>query len=238
MEKLKEAYDYFCKIKNRKGMLYNNLTGEERFKGGKFLSYELFSELVRLHSFDEKPQILTVREFDKIQSLPYYHGFREYEHGVDLIDGKDYHYGLGYISGLYFTDDRREAYDYSKWDNNKILQIKINSDNYIDYDGLCGYKEALKRNRLSVIQDIGDRREIEKLLNFVKSQDNKKMALSFYKTIMDNLSCLGVIIGVDYITDGNYIIVLNRGKIITNDLDYARFKVQINQQQGQGGSQK
>ena len=238
MEKIKKAYEYYLKIKdlNKGDTKVKNLKNKDR-KEYMYSPYfyphrALFSFIVDEYGFNKNPQIIPSIKYFVCEGNRVYHGFKEFDHGAEFLVDQNYHKGVGYTCGMYFTNDEYEADNYTaKFINSddyeidafKTIECKIGSHNSVSYDNLCKLRDAILSNQLSSIENEKDLNKINDILSKIKALGDDENVVGFLKCILKNPSTLAVLMNYDYIIDGLHLIMLNRNIMIVSDVEFNRF---------------
>jgi len=196
---------------------------------------EIYSLASFLYEFNGFPKILTNEAFDGFNSAVIYHGLAKHEHGANYLWDPMYHMGHGnYGGGVYFSTNFDDASVFTCGlfkDDTKIITAKLNSNKIIKYSVLEKIMQSLKLPNLnkdfSLAEDLNLRDDIKKRLVEFKTflrekyRENRDDAWDFIYLLSQNISALGVVLGVDAIENddrpdfyrGKHIIVLNREKL-------------------------
>jgi len=178
---------------------------------------EMFRYLVDYYKMNEFPKVVADEEFDKMPCRMLYHGYKTEEHAANMMCHFDYHYGTGYLNGMFFTLDSSIALRYTRSsykdmaDVDKILPVKISSEKFMTIADLLKIKEARKIQDLPEKTSKEQKEKLQNLYNFASGL-KKREANDFLK-IMKTLSNLAVYLGLDYVKEPRvkHYIVLNRG---------------------------
>ena len=199
-----------------------------------------FSYLLGFRNFKGFPKVIVDEDFDSLERISVYHGFKEFEHGASLLADFNYHYGKGWIYGTYFSDSRPEACEYAheikeikSTKNSKVLEAKIFSNKGIDVNDLIVIGDYIKNensdiSKLHLNTKILNR--IDELSKFIREKDASKNNIDFkrFKSFILKGAFLGVYLGFDFIdydsgNDTYHIIVLNRESLLVPNREFKKF---------------
>ncbi len=195
----------------------------------KYVRGAVFEYMLDLFNFKGFPQKVENKKFKEINSETLFHGYKNFEHGANFLCDNDYHSGVGITRGFFLTDDKDEALKYTAVnfpnpipaDENKILNVKILSDNFIGYDTLCYYRELLydaltefrnikqsnkellisqANERLNECVSEKDRTKFVELFDFLEFEVDVESRVAFMDMFTNNLSSIAIYLGYDYIS--------------------------------------
>ena len=196
-------------------------------------SHETFKEIVDLFGFNGMPKILSDEKYKKNTYPEVYRGVIDFDHTAELLCSKTYNHGTGYINGIFASEFKDAAEFYTvpiekneENDPNKVLSLKVDSDNGIYASDLHMIANNLSRGVLGFVDD-DIKQKVGLLFYFGNSIADNKLRNRFFMTLENDISKLAVILGYDYIRDTkdflNYTIILNRAKISVSQSEFNKF---------------
>jgi len=228
MKDLKKTLLYYAKMKNAGWSKKDYLASKKNRMDAK---EELFAWIITEYGYDKLPKVMQTNQDLFSDSPEYHHGFKEFDHGAELLVEKKFHIGKGYTPGIYFTIDEDEAIKYTEGfeecnktpiDAFRVLTIKIDSKKSIDYLTLCKFNSALSNRDFGKIKDSKHYDDLMQIVSFTDQIRSPHLRYEF----LDVITCpsiLAVLFGYDYLVDLNHVIVLNRGVMAVRNYEYNRF---------------
>ena len=253
--KLELIYKTFLQIQNENPENYENLKLDNRKRlyfddrGNTFdPKSRFFSYLIALRDFGGFPTVLPDGKYYRVNSKQIYHGFREYEHGAQLLTDFNYHVGIFGAQGTFFTECKDEAVTYT-WkycedkdqtvaDKGKILRAKIVSDNSCTREDIMWIRQVLEDMEFDKIENEKDRQKMFELYEFCFKQKSKIVfdedydrmnRICFYNALLGHDYTLAVFLGYDNMIcyddqrDYNHYVLFNRAKMIVPASDVKKF---------------
>ena len=212
------------------------------------LRSRFFSYLVELHNFGGFPTVVEDEKFENINSQEIYHGFREFDHGAQLLTDWNYHVGVYGAQGTFFTDFKDEAIRYTavvdksintgKTDKEKVLRAKILSENPCVREDIMGIRYAMQNFDIEAIDNLGDREKMQKLYDFCFKQKSKVQfdpeidmcnRQMFFRSIIDHMYTLALYLGYDSMVcyddqmDYNHYVLFDRSKMVVPESEVKKF---------------
>lgn len=202
----------------------------DEYGNRKIILDSLYHFLVDYRGFNKFPKIVTDIKYEELDEPEIYHGFKAFDHGASLLTDFNYHYGYGYINGIFFTDKENISLRYTRqkgeipMDMDRILRVKLLSDNHMDFD-------ELEQIKLSPPNDLPEntspqiKQKIIELYDFFRELESRGINSDDFREYMLKMSTFAVYLGLDYLTEKNYghSIVYNRGIIAASEDEFYRF---------------
>jgi len=235
LQELCEIYEFY---KNAESLVDSGSLPDAD-ENGNFYSVPsmTFKYLLKYYGFDSQPKVVSNDEYYHLDTSEMFHGFQEYDHGVNFLQDNDYHFGNGKIYGFYGSWDDYTAEKYTATffrnpydaDKGKVLGFKVASNNYATRDQLDYLLEISPDN----YENIDDERVREKMQSlkifYSKLQESGENVEEYSKWIKNfiasDMSCFAVYLGFDYLYNAarDERIVYNRGKVVVTQNSIDRF---------------
>ena len=220
-------YSYFCKLVREH--TYLNFEHDEQGNTNN-ISDALYHFLIDYYGFNSFPRILTDKEYEDIEEKEVYHGFKDFEFGANLLTHFNYHYGHGYINGLYFADSEDIAFRYTRIEDtnrkdiDRVLAVKIVSPNCMTVKNL----QEIVISPPSMLPDNTPKKiqyKVQELYKFLYELENRGIDSGAFRDYMLRLANFSVYLGIDYLYEEEYHhnIVHNRGIITTTEEEFDKF---------------
>ena len=240
---LKRLYEFYKVLKTE---FDNYDVAPEYFTGEagnpNTLKCRIFEFATSLFSRGDFPQILSNDEYQELNSGLLYHGYRDFDHGANMICHFNYHRGQGmYGCGLYVKDDKNKAFAYTKFDNlgdvnewniDKVLEMKYLSEKSIINLKLKNLSTLVSGGKdvSSVTTDRQEINNINDIYEFVKTEiQDEYMGKKFLRMFDLDPSILALYLGYDRVDIYNrdfvfdQAILLDRGKVVVNENEAKKF---------------
>lgn len=197
------------------------------------VSQDIFGQIVCLFNFNQLPQIVADEEFEKIPSDKYYRGAKAFAYTATLLTGKKYHYGSGFINGIFVSNTFNIAHNYTRdlsyrTNPDKVLTLKIAPKIGVTYKTLTNFFSHIYDNAPEKINSKAQEK-VDIIKNFHKSLPPHEQNI-VYHCLLQDVSKLGVILGYDFVIDDQWgcgtlknISILNRAIIKTTQSEVDRF---------------
>ena len=228
-------------ISLKDGRFVRKYNSYDKYKNEFNISTRFFSFMLAFRGFNAFPKFFTDEDYDKLDARTYYHGFKDFEHGASLLSDWNYHYGRGYALGTYFSDAKYEACDYARsesdllpGDENKILEVKIMSENELGANmDIMALENFIKYGVGDInnfkIPEIAKQR-LKNLIDF-KNSHKADLEDKDFERFFENFTTpaiLAVYLGFDYmfyysVNETEHIVVLNRSVIIVPEREFLKF---------------
>lgn len=244
-DKVELTYEFYKSLSredlDQKNQYFTGEAGNENNVLGRLFEYT--SGLFDRNGF---PEVLPDKYWECVNEPVYYHGFKDYDFGANILNHFNYHMGIGVSgNGFYLTKNYNQAYNYTlpaynPFDNNpkdsrdsgKVLSVKLTGNKML-YRRL-GYLVDILTGAEKLDEEMFDEHELEKvttILNFLneKKKDESLTVKMFLFVIDNNPTILANMLGVDYLDlynkegDNPFIIVLNRSSMVVKESDKDRF---------------
>jgi len=251
-EELELCYKYFLKMVS--GEVSGAVTEgfNDRFYNANNSFVDTFyGFLVALRGFDKFPTVVSDEIYDKIEGQELYHGYKDFDHGCEMMADKIYNLGTGNTTpGMFFTSSRNEAefytagqnvsaYDFTPLDKERVLKVKVVGKAVPPQTRffLRFFRVSEADKNIEKIENVQDKMKLQLLHNFSKTLPSD-FGKRFYDLFKQNIGICMCYLGYDYSFEGRMVYILaNRGKILIPKSEAKRFfKYSINYKNALGKS--
>ena len=227
---LEQGYEYFKFVKACDSEREQLIESGDFFSSGKNINRAMFGYFVDFTQNNGFPKVISDKEYKHLDRKELYHGFSKYNHGLKLLSHWKYHYGTGFINGIFFTENPEMAYEYTIAitgndqgirDRNRVLKIKLDSNKGIEYSTIKYYSDMAK-NFEATESDDKDIQSIYEIQKFVDGIEDMTSAEEYLNTIIKP-STLAVLLGYEYINALDNIVVLSRQSLCVSETMFNTF---------------
>lgn len=238
VEDLQLCYDYFVKMMS--GEVCGGVTDgfNDRFFDANFSFVDTFySFLINLREFNNFPIVVSDDLYENINGQQLYHGYKDFDHGCEMMSEKIYNLGTGNTTpGMFFSSSRDEAefytagqnvsaYDFTPPDKERVLKLKVFGHRVPDQTKffLRLYQVKCTEKYIDCLENPEDRIKIQILHDFTKTLPSDHSE-KFYNLFRQNIGICTAYLGYDYIFEGGMVYILtNRKSIIIPISEAKRF---------------
>ena len=238
VEELELCYEYFVKmlLGDVNGGIANGFN-DRFFDANNSFVDTFYGYFVNLRGFDKFPTIVSDELYDKIEGQELYHGYKDFDHGCEMIFDRIYNLGTGNTTpGMFFSASRDEAefytagqnvsaYDFTPPDKNRVLKVKTIGKNVPPQSKffLRLFQVSGADKYIESIDNVQDRMKLRILHDFSKTLPIEHRE-KFYNLFRQNIGICMCYLGYDYIFEGGMVYILaNRGSLIVPESEARRF---------------